>query len=356
MLLATGLDIFPLPIISGKSLEIVLVYNVAIVTDNSLARISNDTSSTDQLLNTKCKDEVFFADDIISPVDKSESSKTNNEPQSSDVNDATQSRSSVISGIEAINILRNIAPISLMCSTKKDPGVNSGCTAIVAVLLENKKLIVANAGDSRGVLCRNGQAVALSQDHNPEVLGERIRIINAGRRVTSDGRIDRGLNLSRSIGDHNYKNNSELPPHMQAIICKPDICVIDIEQDDEFFVLACDGIWNCKTNQQVCDIIREWLPLKSLGQICEDICSQCIAVSTDGDGSGCDNMTIIIVQIKHSTANGQAKQSEIVYGSNSTENRVERSEKFTTTSTPNSDDENRRIMTSLEQPVTDISF
>jgi protein phosphatase 2C family protein 2/3 len=26
--------------------------------------------------------------------------------------------------------------------------------------------------------------------------------------------------------------------------------VFDIEENDEFFVLACDGIWDCLTNQQ----------------------------------------------------------------------------------------------------------
>lgn len=41
-----------------------------------------------------------------------------------------------------------------------------GCTANV-VLITKKKIIVANAGDSRSVLCRNGRAIQLSQDHKP---------------------------------------------------------------------------------------------------------------------------------------------------------------------------------------------
>lgn len=38
---------------------------------------------------------------------------------------------------------------------KEEPGSDSGCTAVVA-LLKGNELYVANAGDSRCVVCRNG--------------------------------------------------------------------------------------------------------------------------------------------------------------------------------------------------------
>jgi protein phosphatase 1G len=57
--------------------------------------------------------------------------------------------------------------------------VQAGCTAVVAVKFGNE-LYVANAGDSRGVLCRSGKAVALSEDHKPAHETERTRILNAG--------------------------------------------------------------------------------------------------------------------------------------------------------------------------------
>lgn len=86
----------------------------------------------------------------------------------------------------------------------EEPGKDSGCTAVVA-LLNGRDLYVANAGDSRCVVCRNGKAIDMSLDHKPEDEEESARIINAGGRVTLDGRVNGGLNLSRAIGDHAYK-------------------------------------------------------------------------------------------------------------------------------------------------------
>lgn len=89
------------------------------------------------------------------------------------------------------------------------PGSSSGCTAVVALLVGNE-LYVANAGDSRCVVCRNGAAMDMSFDHKPEDAEELERIQKAGGRVTMDGRVNGGLNLSRAIGDHAYKTVSTI--------------------------------------------------------------------------------------------------------------------------------------------------
>lgn len=89
------------------------------------------------------------------------------------------------------------------------PGSSSGCTAVIALLTGNE-LYVANAGDSRCVVCRNGAAVDMSLDHKPEDAEELERIQKAGGRVTMDGRVNGGLNLSRAIGDHAYKTVRKL--------------------------------------------------------------------------------------------------------------------------------------------------
>lgn len=79
-----------------------------------------------------------------------------------------------------------------------------GCTANVIMIDDHKRLIVANAGDSRCVLARRGEAVALSFDHKPENEEEKERIEKAGS-VILEGRVDGNLNLSRSLGDLKYK-------------------------------------------------------------------------------------------------------------------------------------------------------
>lgn len=123
------------------------------------------------------------------------------------------------------------------------PGYDSGCTAVVALLVGQKHLYVANAGDSRCVVCRDGKAVDMSEDHKPEDDIERTRIEKAGGTISKDGRVNNGLNLSRAIGDHSYKMNETLPLSEQMITSAPDIRYLELDpQRDKFMVLACDGL------------------------------------------------------------------------------------------------------------------
>lgn len=139
---------------------------------------------------------------------------------------------------------------------REEPGSDSGCTAVVA-LLHGKDLYVANAGDSRCIVCRNGEAIEMSFDHKPEDAPEKERILKAGGKVTCDGRVNGGLNLSRAIGDHAYKQNKELSAREQMITALPDVKKLTIlPKEDEFMVLACDGIWNFMSSQEVVDFVR----------------------------------------------------------------------------------------------------
>ncbi|EDV23213.1 uncharacterized protein TRIADDRAFT_3271, partial [Trichoplax adhaerens] len=175
-----------------------------------------------------------------------------------------------------------------------DVAVSSGTTAVVAVIHKDE-LIVANAGDSRCILCRNGVALPMSLDHKPTDSPEKERILGAGGKII-DGRINQGLNLSRAIGDHMYKGNPEKSSIEQMVIAKPDIVSLKLEPSDEFVVLACDGIWDCMSNQEVVDFIRVRLPLRKSGkQQSKMLLDNCLAGECIGDGTGCDNMTCIVV-------------------------------------------------------------
>ncbi|XP_028845383.1 protein phosphatase 1G [Denticeps clupeoides] len=182
---------------------------------------------------------------------------------------------------------------------KEEPGSDSGTTAVVA-LIRGKQLIVANAGDSRCVVSERGKAFDMSYDHKPEDEVELTRIKNAGGKVTMDGRVNGGLNLSRAIGDHFYKRNKALPPEEQMISALPDVKVLTLNEEHDFMVLACDGIWNVMSSQEVIDFVSERMKPKdgearSLSSIVEELLDHCLAPDTSGDGTGCDNMTCVIV-------------------------------------------------------------
>lgn len=77
-------------------------------------------------------------------------------------------------------------------------------------------MYAAHCGDSRAVLCRQGKAVRLTEDHKPNLPQERLRIQAAGGRVDfsncwrviwqpRNGRPGSGLAVSRSLGDLNFK-------------------------------------------------------------------------------------------------------------------------------------------------------
>lgn len=111
----------------------------------------------------------------------------------------------------------------LICTLPDHP-IHAGATAIVAVLQDNGMLTVANAGDSRAVLCRaHGQVEAMSEDHKPMQATELARIVGAGGFVNAFGRVNGNLNLSRSIGDLKYKQVPYLSPAEQMITAEPDI-------------------------------------------------------------------------------------------------------------------------------------
>jgi protein phosphatase 1G len=185
-----------------------------------------------------------------------------------------------------------------------DIAMFTGCTAC-AVAIHEGKIICANAGDSRAVLSRKGVAYPLSVDHKPELEVEINRIEKAGGWV-SDGRVKGNLNLSRSLGDLEYKQNKKIPAEQQMITAYPDIHVEEFTDDCEFMVLGCDGIWDCKTNQEAVDFVGERLkknPNAKLSKIIEELLDEILAPDIYTEtGVGCDNMTCVIVQFKKQTA------------------------------------------------------
>uniref|UniRef100_A0A7S0J6S1 PPM-type phosphatase domain-containing protein n=1 Tax=Calcidiscus leptoporus TaxID=127549 RepID=A0A7S0J6S1_9EUKA len=127
-------------------------------------------------------------------------------------------------------------------------GLSDGTTALVA-LIEDANLTVAHVGDSRGVLCRDGAAIAITEDHKPELEAERQRIESLGGFVSHIGcwRAMGILAMSRAIGDLFLK------PYVTA---QPEVRKVPLQDSDEFIVLASDGIFDVFDNEQVVRIVR----------------------------------------------------------------------------------------------------
>lgn len=171
----------------------------------------------------------------------------------------------------------------------------AGSTAVVS-LITDKTLYIANCGDSRAIISTNGKVTALSTDHKPTLPDEKARIYNSGGFLQS-GRVNGKLAVSRSLGDFIYKSNTSLPSDEQTVTANPDIFIKNIDEEDEFIVLACDGVWDYMTNEQVIEFIREGISNRlGLSQIVENLLNECASEKEEAvKKPSYDNMTMIIV-------------------------------------------------------------
>jgi protein phosphatase PTC1 len=109
---------------------------------------------------------------------------------------------------------------------------SEGTTVIVPPSNSRRVLYCANAGDARGVLCRNGKAVRLTYDHKGSDRQEAKRITDAGGFVLS-GRVNGVLAVTRSLGDSSMK---------EFVVGAPYTTETELCDQDEFLILACDGV------------------------------------------------------------------------------------------------------------------
>lgn len=176
-----------------------------------------------------------------------------------------------------------------------------GSTAVTA-MVGQEELVIANCGDSRAVICRNGVAVPLSIDHKPDRPDELTRIEAAGGRVINwNGyRVLGVLATSRSIGDHYLK--PYVTPTPEVTICKRT-------EDDEFLILASDGLWDVISNEMACQIVRRCLTGKifrkspdgtnevSSGLTRAEVAASLLVELAIAKGSK-DNISVIVVQLR----------------------------------------------------------
>ncbi|XP_010536209.1 PREDICTED: probable protein phosphatase 2C 72 isoform X3 [Tarenaya hassleriana] len=139
----------------------------------------------------------------------------------------------------------------------------SGTTAVIAIRQGND-LVLANLGDSRAVLgtvSEDGElgAVQLTTDLKPGVPREEERITRCNGRVFAlkaepynprvwlPNRDVPGLAMSRAFGDFVLKD--------YGIIAVPEVSHRRLTPNDQFLVLATDGVWDVLSNDEVVSIV-----------------------------------------------------------------------------------------------------
>ncbi|XP_078785929.1 integrin-linked kinase-associated serine/threonine phosphatase 2C isoform X3 [Oryzias latipes] len=188
-------------------------------------------------------------------------------------------------------------------SVGRKPSWKDGSTA-TCVLVVDDVLYVANLGDSRAVMCRteaaaDGQqkllALALSKEHNPTIYEERMRIQRAGGTVR-DGRVLGVLEVSRSIGDGQYKRC--------GVISTPDLRRCQLTANDRFILLACDGLFKVFSADEalrfVLNVLQEAGVEQKAGLTEEELRFEaaCQQLASEAVKRGCaDNVTVILVSI-----------------------------------------------------------
>lgn len=176
-------------------------------------------------------------------------------------------------------------------------GNTDGSTACVCCVLGGKKVICANAGDSRAIIVkRDGRSISLSKDHKPGSPQETKRINDLGGRVIYSGRwrVEGRLAVSRAIGDSTLK---------KYITSDPDICEYDIRSDDWFLIVATDGIWDVLENDQVatmalsysCKSMNHGLKVgkDNLKWTAQKICDRAKSLGSR------DNLSVVLVDLQY---------------------------------------------------------
>ncbi|KAM7273067.1 hypothetical protein ACFE04_027731 [Oxalis oulophora] len=139
----------------------------------------------------------------------------------------------------------------------------SGTTALT-IVRQGEHIYIANVGDSRAVLATTSDegslvAVQLTMDFKPNLPQEAERITQCkGRvfclhdepgvhRVWLPDEESPGLAMSRAFGDYCIKD--------YGLTSVPEVTQRHITSEDQFVILATDGVWDVITNEEAVEIV-----------------------------------------------------------------------------------------------------
>ena len=173
-----------------------------------------------------------------------------------------------------------------------------GSTGTLVHLVKNNftdELVVysANVGDSRVSLISPEHIIRLSYDHRTSDEKEKKRILESGMDIIDD-RICGTLMLTRIFGNYEYKEendekNSDINNN-KGLICEPFISKINIDSniENQFLIIASDGIWDILTEEDIQKIIQKY---QDTQKICSIIIKKCL------ENEAWDNMSVFAVKL-----------------------------------------------------------
>ncbi|KAK8732938.1 hypothetical protein OTU49_006672 [Cherax quadricarinatus] len=165
--------------------------------------------------------------------------------------------------------------------------LKGGTTAVVALVRE-KRLVVAWLGDSQALLVRRRHPLRMVEPHKPELPLERERVEEMGGcviNIQGTWRVLGQLAVSRAIGDREYK------PYVSS---ECDIKSLEIEGDEDFLILACDGLWDTLTPEAAVNVVYAYLTHND-GDT-EGV-GRCLVEAARNKGSE-DNITAVVVFLR----------------------------------------------------------
>jgi protein phosphatase 1L len=176
-----------------------------------------------------------------------------------------------------------------------ESGLDSGTTAAGFYLFDDHFYAV-NCGDTRIVIGVHDSVSALTLDHKPDLPEELQRIEEDGGYVVSFGvaRVQGLLAVSRAIGDGSLK------PY---VIAEPRIAEGYLGRENDFLVIACDGVWDVLSPDIVFAMVRAASDVQSAAETIK---------TTAIDSGSTDNITVIVLDLREYTANLRREQMEIV--------------------------------------------
>lgn len=164
--------------------------------------------------------------------------------------------------------------------------LGSSAGAVIAIaLFDGMQLYIAHAGDSRAVLCRSGQALELTVDHKAGEESEVERIHKLGGFI-EDGCLNGEICVSRALGDLDLETGEK----MKGLSAEAQCAKFHIQEEDEFIIIACDGLWDVLSSEAAVGYARRSLRHHNDIQRCaEDLVKEALAANST------DNVSVILI-------------------------------------------------------------